>query len=101
MAHAITELATLLCAVFGLAIAQPSPHNSCRFATRYSLDAIAQNATSFVHDIVYWEAQFHASQVAYNLQTGVTYDGCLLDQITGLANLTERHEFSAASKEVT
>src|SRR2546429_6582988 len=45
----------------------------------------------------HWEGQFHQDDVGYNTANGMSYDGTLLNGITGVA--TEKHPFSAASKE--
>ena len=79
---------------------QAPSHSPCRFSLRYTQDDIFHNSTAFVNDIFYWEGQFHQNGVGYNSVNGLTYDGCLLNQTTGLANMSERHDFSAASKEV-
>jgi hypothetical protein len=80
---------------------QASVHSPCRFSPLYTFDEISTNSTAFVNDIFYWDGQFHQNGVGYNTANGLTYDGCLLNQTTGLANFSGRHDFSAASKEVT
>ena len=52
----------------------------------------------FILDMLYWEGKFHQNNVSYNTFNGMSYDGTLLDETTGLA--TAKHPFSAASKEV-
>ena len=79
---------------------QAPSHSPCRFSPRYSQDDIFRNSTAFANDVFYWEGQFHMNSIGYNTNNGLTYDGCLLNQTTGLANISERHDFSAASKEV-
>jgi hypothetical protein len=76
-------------------------HSPCRFSPKYTQDDIFRNSTAFVNDIFYWDGQFHQDGVGYNSQNGLTYDGVLLNQTTGLANMSERHDFSAASKEAS
>lgn len=98
--HPTLTAQAILILVFSFSYAQPAPHSPCRFSSLYGMRDILTNSSSFLNDVFYWEGQFHNSQVAYNPQNGMSYDGCLLDQTTGLANLTERHPFSAASKEV-
>jgi hypothetical protein len=49
--------------------------------------------------MMYWEGQFHADDIGYNTANGMTYDGTLIDPITGRNNISEKHVFSAASKE--
>ena len=76
---------------------QNSP--SCRFALKYSQNDILKDSRSFVSDYLYWEGKFHQNNVAYNTENGVSYDGTQLDWNTGEATL--KHNFSAASKEVS
>lgn len=78
---------------------QLASHSPCRFAPSYTQDQVLTNSTSFVSDIFYWDGQFHQNGIGYNSQNGLTYDGCLLNETTGIANQSERHDFSAASKE--
>jgi hypothetical protein len=80
---------------------QASVHSPCRFSPLYTFDEISTNSTAFVNDVFYWDGQFHQDRVGYNTANGLTYDGCLLNQTTGLANFSGRHDFSAASKEVS
>lgn len=79
---------------------QVPAHSPCRFSPLYTFDDIVANSTPFINDVFYWEGQFHQNSVGYNTINGLTYDGCLLNQTTGLANFSGRHDFSAASKEV-
>lgn len=74
-------------------------HSSCRFAPLYSQADILHNSTAFAQDVFYWEGQFHQNNVGYNTVNAMTYDGTLLNPETGLANNSEKHPFSAASKE--
>ena len=76
-----------------------SSHSSCRFAPLYSQADILHNSTAFAQDVLYWEGQFHQNNVGYNTVNAMTYDGTLLNPETGLANNSEKHPFSAASKE--
>ena len=71
----------------------------CRFSPLYSQADILRNPTPFAQDVFYWEGHFHQNNVGYNTANGMTYDGTLLDPVTGLANASEKHPFSAASKE--
>ena len=97
-------LALLLFVPFSLSSILPRqstpPHSLCRFSPRYTQHDILTNSTAFVQDIFYWDGQFHQNNVGINTANGLTYDGCILNQTTGLANISERHDFSAASKEV-
>ena len=79
---------------------QVTSHSPCRFAPRYTQEQILNNSSDFVRDIFYWDGQFHQNGVGLNTQNGLTYDGCILNGTTGIANQTERHDFSAPSKEV-
>ena len=78
---------------------QAPPHSPCRFSLRYSQDDILTNSSGFISDVFYWDGQFHQNGVGYNSVNGLSFDGCILNQTTGLANISERHDFSAASKE--
>ena len=74
-------------------------HSPCRFAPLYSQADILHNSTAFAEDVFYWEGQFHQNGVSYNQENAMTYDGTLLNPHTGFANASEKHPFSAASKE--
>jgi hypothetical protein len=73
----------------------------CRFAPLYKKQEIARNPEPFINDVLYWEGHFVQPGIGYNGENGMTYDGTLLNQKTGLAdtNASGRHNFSAASKE--
>lgn len=49
--------------------------------------------------MLYWEGKFHQNNVSYNTQNGMSYDGTNINYTTG--ERTEKHPFSAASKEVS
>ncbi|KAK4934149.1 hypothetical protein LTR66_015704 [Elasticomyces elasticus] len=75
-------------------------HSRCRFSPVYSQEQIRANATAFQNDMLFWESGFGGTNgVGYNPDNGMTYDGVILNQTTGIANISERHPFSAASKE--
>lgn len=74
---------------------QKSP--KCRFSPAYTQDQILRNPEPCILDFLYWEGKFHQNNVSYNSLNGMSYDGTLLDEATGLA--TKKHPFSAASKE--
>ena len=79
---------------------QPQPQlrtPKCRFSPTYTQAEILQNPKQFISDFLYWEGKFHQNNVSYNTLNGMSYDGTLLDETTGLA--TAKHPFSAASKE--
>lgn len=76
----------------------PTPAPKCRFSPLYTQDQILANPDPFISDLLYWEGKFHQNNVSYNSFNGMSYDGALLDETTGLA--TAKHPFSAASKEV-
>lgn len=76
-----------------------APEPSCRFALGYSQQEVVQNPSSFIQDMLYWEAKFHQNNVSYNSQNGMSYDGTNINYTTG--ERTEKHGFSAASKEVS
>jgi len=46
-----------------------------------------------------WEGKFHQNNVSYNTFNGMTFDGTLLDPVTGVHVNEGLHTFSAASKE--
>ena len=77
--------------------ANPGGRPSCRFSPTYKQAQILQNPNPFISDVLYWEGKFHQNNVSYNSYNGMSYDGTLLDETTGLA--TAKHPFSAASKE--
>lgn len=73
------------------------PSSKCRFSPSYSQDQILKDPNPFISDFLYWEGKFHQNNISYNANNGMSYDGTLLDETTGLA--TDKHPFSAASKE--
>lgn len=84
--------------------AVPSPQQpqakgtpKCRFSPSYTQAQILKDPNPFISDVLYWEGHFHQNNVSYNSFNGMSYDGTLLDETTGLA--TAKHPFSAASKE--
>ena len=80
---------------------QVASHSPCRFAPLYTQEQIFHNSSSFIADIFYWDGQITQNGVGMNTQNGLTFDGCILNQTTGLANISERHDFSAPSKEAS
>ena len=85
--------------VTAASLPRQSSHSPCRFAPLYTQADILRNSTAFAEDVFYWEGQFHQNNVGYNTANAMTYDGTLLNPQTGLANASEKHPFSAASKE--
>lgn len=81
-----------------LAASKSANPPNCRFAHDYTQASILKNPEPFAQDLLYWEGKFHADNVGYNGNNGMTFDGTLLDQVTGLP--TKKNAFSAASKEV-
>jgi hypothetical protein len=79
------------------ALPSPQPPPKCRFSSSFTQAQILENPDPFISDFLYWEGHFHQNNVSYNSFNGMSYDGTLLDEITGLA--TAKHPFSAASKE--
>jgi hypothetical protein len=77
----------------------PPKASTCRFATKYTRQSIIQNPSAFEQDVIFWEGMFHQNNVSYNALNGMTFDGTLLDPITGVHNVDGLHTFSAASKE--
>jgi hypothetical protein len=79
------------------ALPSPQPSPKCRFSSSFTQAQILENPDPFISDFLYWEGHFHQNNVSYNSYNGMSYDGSLLDEVTGLA--TAKHPFSAASKE--
>lgn len=73
----------------------------CRFAPLYTQEDILRDPKHFVSSMLYWEGNFTQPGIGYNAANGMSYDGTLLDQLTGVAPAdgSGRHNFSAASKE--
>lgn len=78
-------------------IVSVSSSPSCRFATTYTASQIIADPNSFLSDLLFWEGKFHQNEIGYNTANGMSYDGTLLDSVTGLNG--DKHPFSAASKE--
>lgn len=76
-----------------------SGHSQCRFAPLYTASDIQSNPWPFLDDVLYWEGQFHAPNISYNAENGMSYDGSYLEIDTGLRNASLPKPFSAASKE--
>ncbi|KFY42931.1 hypothetical protein V494_02179 [Pseudogymnoascus sp. VKM F-4513 (FW-928)] len=96
LSHAAVLLPLILSAsATPLAASKSAPN--CRFANDYTQASILKNPEPFAQDLLYWEGKFHADNVGYNGNNGMTFDGTLLDQVTGLP--TKKNAFSAASKE--
>ena len=100
MLHTFTFSCFLSLVIAAALPGQLPSHGPCRFSPSYSESELAANPTGYLADVFYWEAQFHQNGIGYNTVNGLTYDGCILNQTTGFANISERHDFSAASKEV-
>lgn len=71
----------------------------CRFATQWTPERILSSQQSFEDTLLYWEGKFHQHNVSYNAVNGMTFDGTLLDKVTGVHRVEGLHTFSAASKE--
>ena len=83
-----------------LALAEASSDSPpCRFVKEYTQDDVLADPAAFIADYIYWESKFHQNDIAYNTANGMSYDGSQIDWVTGAA--TKKHEFSAASKEVS
>ena len=82
-------------------VVSQGPNPPCRFAPLYTESEIANNPEPFIQDVLYWEGHFAKPGIGYNGANGMTYDGTLIRQKTGLAwaDAAGRHNFSAASKE--
>ena len=92
-----TRAALLALASTRLASAAKKNPTSCRFALDWSQDQVLSDTDNFISEVLYWEGGFHQDGIAYNEANGMSYDGSQIDWITGEA--TEKHTFSAASKE--
>jgi len=104
MMVSLCQLFLLGLPLIGLAEALPESQGrrlsrtpKCRFSLSYNQDDILKDPMPFISDFLYYEGKFHQNNISYNSHNGMTYDGSLLDETTGLA--TEKHPFSAASKE--
>lgn len=75
---------------------QPVP---CRFASSYTTSSILRDPDAFERDLLHWEGMFHQNNVSYNTLNGMTFDGTLLNPVTGVHNTSGLHTFSAPSKE--
>ncbi len=98
----LSAMSTSLFFLFlALSLVKAASNPPCRFAPLSSLKDVVKDPEPFIHDVLYWEGKFAQPGVGYNGANGMTYDGTLLDQKTGLAhaNGAGRHNFSAASKE--
>ncbi|EKM82123.1 hypothetical protein AGABI1DRAFT_55288, partial [Agaricus bisporus var. burnettii JB137-S8] len=82
-----------------LTIAAPKPPVPCRFASQWTSSQILSHPDSFEDALLYWEGKFHQHNVSYNAVNGMTFDGTLLDKVTGVHRVEGLHTFSAASKE--
>ncbi|CZR60560.1 uncharacterized protein PAC_10456 [Phialocephala subalpina] len=96
------QLLVALSAVSGIASSPTQRRTNslppkCRFSPTYTQTEILHDPSPFMSDLLYWEGYFHANNISYNSNNGMSYDGTLLDETTGLA--TSKHPFSAASKE--
>ncbi len=87
-----------LASVLPLALAA-TPTPSCRFATQWTPQRILSSTQAFEDQLLYWEGKFHQHNVSYNAANGMTFDGTLLDRVTGTHRVEGLHTFSAASKE--
>jgi len=74
-------------------------HAQCRFSPTFTQENVLSDPDSYAWEMMYWEGQFHANDIGYNTENGMTYDGTLIDPVTGQHNVSEKHVFSAASKE--
>lgn len=78
-----------------------SSNPPCRFAPAYKERDIVRNPSPFIEDVLFWDGNFVRPGIGYNHANGMSYDGTLLNQTTGMAPAhgSGRHNFSAASKE--
>ncbi|EME85913.1 uncharacterized protein MYCFIDRAFT_210360 [Pseudocercospora fijiensis CIRAD86] len=73
----------------------------CRFGPTYKEGDIIRIPSPLIQDVLFWDGQFVRPGIGYNHANGMSYDGTLLNQTTGIAPAHGfgRHNFSAASKE--
>lgn len=77
---------------------------TCRFSAQFK-----EINSTYISDLLYWEGKFIQDGVGYNAKNGMSYDGTLIDEVTGKSlrgvNVSGMgdggHPFSAASKEVS
>ena len=74
-------------------------HAQCRFSPTFTQENVLSDPDSYAWEMMYWEGQFHTNDIGYNTENGMTYDGTLIDPVTGQNIVSEKHVFSAASKE--
>jgi hypothetical protein len=78
-----------------------SADTDCRFAPTFSKDDLFKNKGTqqlFLDHVMYFDGFFHQHGIGINEKSGLTYDGCPLDETTGLKT-DGLHTFSASSKE--
>jgi len=76
---------------------------TCRFSPQFK-----EIDSTYINDLLYWEGKFIQDGIGYNAKNGMSYDGTLIDEVTGKSlrgvNVSGMgdggHPFSAASKEV-
>lgn len=96
-AHLLTNVAPAFAYETGAAMARPN----AQFAREYSADMLQiydDRMNDFVRRVIKSEGKFHQDGIAYNAESGLTYDGHPIDFNTG--QLREKpHNWSAPSKE--
>lgn len=97
--HFLVLFAGFLAALGTAHAASDASRPSCRFASAYTTSSILQDPEAFERDLLHWEGMFHQHNVSYNALNGMTFDGTLLDPVTGVHDINGLHTFSAASKE--
>jgi hypothetical protein len=73
---------------------------NCRFASQFSVQSLLtsqEEQNDFLSCVMEWEGNFH--QIAYNQNTGMTYDGYGINYTTGQLQPDTLHFWSAPSKE--
>lgn len=98
MVHMTFSSLIYLASLVPLAIAAASAP-LCRFASQWTPERILSSPQSFEDALLFWEGKFHQHNVSYNAVNGMTFDGTLLDKVTGMHRVEGLHTFSAASKE--
>jgi hypothetical protein len=97
--YASLVFSLLFLAALGLCTSSSSSPPPCRFASSWTPTQLLSSPNTFENTLLHWEGKFHQHNVSYNTLNGMTFDGTLLDPVTGIHNVDGLHTFSAPSKE--
>ena len=98
----VAILVIAIAIAFLAAVAATPKANDFEFAKRYTVEELLSDPSArdkFMRDVFFWEGFFHMDGVALNLSLGITFDGTGIDPKSGSPDPSQRHDFSAASKE--